>query len=272
VRARSHSIHNTRQGFTLIELLVVIAVIGILMSIALPAVQQSREAARQTSCRNNLRQLGLGLLNFESAYGRLPPGRDASNGSDHSWVTAVLPFLEQSVVYSDYDYAEAWDAPANVAVSETQLSVARCPSAVESWAGKMDYGGNYGSILTGLTPGYSVGRAWESGTLPAANLPFGVSRKRGVSLAEISDGTSNTFLVVEDTDRPAGDGGMWSSGNNCLAHDNGPINDDQSNEIYSLHPGGAFALRSDGSASFLSESIDSMVLGAFCTRASGEVP
>jgi prepilin-type N-terminal cleavage/methylation domain-containing protein len=263
---------RSHRGFTLVELLVVIAIVAVLLSLALPAVQQARESARRARCQNNLRQVGLALAGFESAHGRLPPGRDASGGRNHAWSTAVLPHLEQEPLAERYDWSRAWNDPANEPVATTDLAVFRCPSAVESWPGKCDYGGNYGSTLTGLTPGFQHGYGWEAGTLPPIHIQMpGNYRRSAVNVAEILDGTSQTLVVLEDADRPADEGGMWASGHNCFAHDQGPVNAAISNEIFSRHPGGAFGLLADGSVRLLSESMDLKVLGGLCTRSGGEV-
>lgn len=102
---------NRRSGFTLVELLVVIAIIGILVGLLLPAVQSAREAARRMSCQNNMKQIGLGVLNHESAYKRLPgSGQCGSTGSNstpyqiHSTATQILPYIEQQTVYRMFDF------------------------------------------------------------------------------------------------------------------------------------------------------------------------
>ncbi len=100
-----------RNGFTLVELLVVIAIIGILVGLLLPAVQAAREAARRMQCTNNLKQIGLGVLNFESTYKRLPnAGQCGSTGSTttvymiHSTATQILPYIEQIAVYNLFNH------------------------------------------------------------------------------------------------------------------------------------------------------------------------
>jgi prepilin-type N-terminal cleavage/methylation domain-containing protein len=97
---RKCSLGAVRSAFTLVELLVVIAIIGILVGLLLPAVQAAREAARRMSCQNNMKQLGLAALNFESAYRRLTPGNDTRFNGPHF---RLLPFMEQDAIYQSYD-------------------------------------------------------------------------------------------------------------------------------------------------------------------------
>ncbi len=91
-----------RRGFTLVELLVVIAIIGILVGLLLPAVQAAREAARRMSCQNNLKQLSLGMLNYESTYKRLPGGVGRWGCCWGTWQVAILPYIEQSSLAALY--------------------------------------------------------------------------------------------------------------------------------------------------------------------------
>ena len=102
------------RGFTLVELLVVIAIIGVLVALLLPAVQAAREAGRRAQCVNNLKQIGLGLLNHESSRGALPPGHirkevaDGSIDSIASWISVTLPYMEQLNIYSNIDFTKAF--------------------------------------------------------------------------------------------------------------------------------------------------------------------
>jgi prepilin-type processing-associated H-X9-DG protein len=263
---------SIRNAITLIEVLVATAIMGALVALVIPAVQMAREAARRAQCQNNLREVGIALASFETTRGYLPAGRDAHNRWQHSWATAVLPQLQQADLFQQYDYRRAWNDPANDFVVTVNVAVFRCPSAIGKWGGKTDYGGNYGSGLTGLKAGFQEGHAWESGTFPPIHVPLpGRFRRSAVRMGEVTDGTSQTLLVVEASDRAAREGGMWANGHNCLAHDNGGVNNRISQEIFSRHPGGAGGLMADGSVRFLAESIEAAVVGALCTRAAGEV-
>jgi prepilin-type processing-associated H-X9-DG protein len=112
----------------LIELLVVIAIIGILVALLLPAVQQAREAARRTQCRNNLHQLGIALHNYHDAYNCLPPGFVGDPVNTYAGAnTLLLPYLEQANLYNQYDMNRPWQMQ-SPAVAQTVLPVLECPS------------------------------------------------------------------------------------------------------------------------------------------------
>jgi prepilin-type N-terminal cleavage/methylation domain-containing protein len=125
-----------RLAFTLIELLVVIAIIAVLIGLLLPAVQKVREAAARMACQNNLKQIGLGLHNYHDANGALPPGHERRGGTISApiyyanWCIRLLPYVEQSALYSQYNLNLPNDDPANAAVRLTPLSVYTCPSDI----------------------------------------------------------------------------------------------------------------------------------------------
>ena len=122
------------SAFTLIELLVVIAIIGVLIALLLPAVQAARAAARRIQCTNNLKQIGLGLLNFENSQGYLPtdaigPYIDGSLYAQ-GWMTFILPQIEQSTLYNAMNLNANWYDPANQTVVNTKINAFVCPAAV----------------------------------------------------------------------------------------------------------------------------------------------
>src|SRR5436190_3839452 len=126
-----------RLAFPLIELLVVIAIIAILIALLLPAVQQAREAARRTQCKNNLKQLGLAAHNYESTFRSLPPGgtRPAdsaiTNGSNNNWgtnwATRLLPYFDQVAIYNQYDFNIEGRQGGNAALCAMTIVAMVCP-------------------------------------------------------------------------------------------------------------------------------------------------
>ena len=127
-------------AFTLVELLVVITIIGILISLLLPAVQAAREAARRMQCQNNLKQVGLGLLNYETANGMFPPGGLTPTyywAYGHSWWVRILPYVEQNNIFDSFDQANAYsgwlgtggDAHNRDLLRNVQFPFMYCPSS-----------------------------------------------------------------------------------------------------------------------------------------------
>jgi len=135
---------NNRRGFTLVELLVVIAIIGILVALLLPAVQAAREAARRSQCSNNMRQLAVGLFNYESTKKSLPPGgiteADLGSPSGAGWSILILPYIEEQALYDRYDFDDPnesrvdfdKDGRTNQEVREANPKVFDCPTDEET--------------------------------------------------------------------------------------------------------------------------------------------
>jgi len=220
-----------KAGFTLIELLVVIAIIAILVSLVLPAVQQAREAARRTQCKNNLKQIGLALLNYEGTYQVFPRARSvtlpdptAPSGSGSygpSAFTVILPYLEQNNLYQNIDVTRSALAsvnmpPANSAYS-TPIPIFLCPSAPGNPTA--DYSADLANSFNnfGVTVIYPVGLifgrtdyapdAGMEADIPGININAGASiicqpPDGPVRVGGVSDGMSNTVMVVEDAGRP----------------------------------------------------------------------
>lgn len=208
-----------RRGFTIVELLVAITVIAILIALILPAVQQAREAARRTGCRNNLKQIGLAIHNYHDAHRTFPPGgitiggwQDSLNGS--TWTVAILPYLDQATLYGRYSFAHFNESPENAAIREQHVPVMSCPSDVNSGLkGSPESGpgqelvyatGSYRAV-SGRSDGLSrpEGGSWfdVKNSLPrnwrGAMHHVGTDGLTTERLANVKDGVSNTLLVGE---------------------------------------------------------------------------
>src|SRR5262245_54140075 len=129
---------RNREGFTLVELLVVIAIIGILIALLLPAINAAREASRRSQCLNNLKQMALANVTHAEAKKRLPPGQmklaavggncDVATDAYTNWAIEILPYIEESALYNQYDQKLSNLAPVNVQVASKILNFQCCPS------------------------------------------------------------------------------------------------------------------------------------------------
>ena len=292
-----------RRAFTLIELLVVIAIIAILIALLLPAVQQAREAARRTQCRNNMHQLGVALHNYHDAHTLFPYGQGRqeycpwySNGYGSnccnyvSYLALLLPFVDEVSLYNANNFERGYDGlngggGCNSTVSRSTLKQFVCPSDPEGG----DYGGyglsNYaastgtcsGASLMGCTNGVLMGVHY-SGT--------------DIRIKDITDGSSNTLMVGEINTQPSRvyyktywPKGRYNCTNRsthvpmnafpvgCYIHAAGPNPWDCLAHcgFGSSHEGGAFYTFADGSVKFLSENIDMGTFKALGTRNGNEL-
>ena len=222
------SISSTRMhrfGFTLVELLVVVAIIGVLVSLLLPAVQSAREAARRSQCANNLKQLGLALHNFESSEKRFPWGSENSAIWGPAVHTYLLPVLEQGVIQSQMTLSYAEGSARDTTVSGQALDyhelastmrpkVFRCPDEVYTYRdmlyGYTNYHTNWGSWVV-------LQNRWD-GTFGTNFTPYGtVPKVDATRIGMIADGTSNTLAFAEVANGVGADPKMRDSRRDCYS-------------------------------------------------------
>lgn len=210
-----------RKAFTLIELLVVIAIIAVLIALLLPAVQQAREAARRTQCRNNLKQLVLAIHNYESAYSVLPASRlepkveiedNPGNESNYqSWTTLALPLIDQGNLQNLIDFDYAWSALVNRPAVSQPIKVFLCPSAPGTDRTDPNWvvgaaAGDYNSVNEVKSKVYTQVLGLPD---PGSDSRSGVLRKgRQNKFRDITDGTSNTIILAEVAGQPD----IWVAG------------------------------------------------------------
>ena len=189
---------SRRRAFTLIELLVVIAIIAILVALLLPAVQQAREAARRSQCKNNLKQIGLALHNYEATFVMFPPTMAINPAvtSNSSWSIhgRILPYLDQLSFYNQIDLQKTWSDPVNgPVVTGRRVPVYLCPSDAKSGIARTASGVSL----------YSTSYAFNLGTWFVYDPTTGAGGdgmffpNSSISMASVTDGTSNTLLAAE---------------------------------------------------------------------------
>jgi prepilin-type N-terminal cleavage/methylation domain-containing protein/prepilin-type processing-associated H-X9-DG protein len=290
-----------RKAFTLIELLVVIAIIAVLIGLLIPAVQKVRAAAARIQCENNLKQIGLALHNYENTYKAFPPGR-TTVFPQHSWMAAILPYIEQQNVFKLYNYKVDWNNPQNYAAIQTQVVIFNCPvtpdgQRVDSTISAQPACGDY-STVSAIKNFVGVNCFGYIGILDPddARLIGALVRDHKTRILQITDGTSNTIMVAEDAGRPGAymtggrtitvnpimkEGG-WADPGAPFSIDGSnpgdgsvpgpcPMNCSNNSEVYSWHDAGANVSFADGSVRLLSSNIDLCTLAKLVTRAGGEV-
>ena len=214
---------------------------GILIALLLPAVQQAREAARRTQCKNNLKQIGLAMHNYHDTFGMFPAAHlnDSQDKPRLSWRVSILPYVDQAPLYNIYNFNDAWDGPSNARIASTPIPLYICPSYTS----------------TNMTTTCYVAISGDHTVMGAGKcIPF----------KEIKDGTSNTLMVVE----ACGMNIPWIKPQDL--DENAVTRVGDPNGISSKHVGGAHALMADGSVRFISENLSPAVLQSLITRDGGD--
>jgi prepilin-type N-terminal cleavage/methylation domain-containing protein len=299
------SFQRTRRGFTLIELLVVIAIIAVLIALLLPAVQQAREAARRTQCKNNLKQIGLALHNYHDVHRMFPSGwiavDDTGAPSAHEgtsgvgWAAMILPYIEQANVYSQFNASLPLTDPANASFLRNQIPGYKCPSdsqpeyfTIAEEGGGADlaelpianYIGCFGTEeLDGCENAPGDLPVMADGTCQGDGIFY---HNSSVRISSITDGTTNTYMVGERKTVARLDWyttwpGMIAEGEEafqrvCGSADHTPNHPSTHfDDFSSHHTGGAQFCLGDGSVRFISENIDRGVYQALATIQGSEV-
>jgi prepilin-type N-terminal cleavage/methylation domain-containing protein len=246
---------RTSKGFTLIELLVVIAVIGVLVALMLPATQSAREAARRVECNDNLKNIALALQNYHDVHKQFPPAaigpRNVPRERQFSWIVAILPFIEERNLYEKLRLDLPWDDPHNLALLQKAVpKYLFCPSDVSPSAGSEGFRKTSYVAITGSDVAM---RGRSRGV---------IGFDRGLQMAEITDGTSNTAIVAEVTD-----GGPWFAAGAGTAR---PIDDWIQKKTWSPHPGGGLLAMVDGSVQFITYTTEPNVLRRLAIAQDGQ--
>lgn len=292
------TISKNRGGFTLVELLVVIAIIGTLVGLLLPAVQSAREAARRSACTNNVKQLGLAVLNLESTRKRLPAAGDrgsstALSANSHSWITMILPYLEETNLYNNMStstnrFSSDTSATGVSTLAGTVLTQLICPSfAGTTTGGKTCYEGAAGSFASATaTPVQGEGTS-GGGVIGAFLNSTTAFPSLGISLSQISDGTSKTFAISEAKPDDTNAAANWAAG---VANYNVACTEASVTNVANTNPSGTYTASiltaagpnsshqggivihgyADGHVGAVQREIDKALFNALFTRSNGE--
>lgn len=287
---RSHSAFPRKRGFTLIELLVVIAIIAILIALLLPAVQQAREAARRSQCKNNLKQIGLALHNYHDVFSVFPPGQirgwNGTNevGNAFSWGAMLLPYLDQAPLYNQLNFSIGIAEGTNLTtVTDKTLPFSICPSDSDRIPVR---GANTQprSPATSYFGSSGPFNSWSDSTnMRFSGGFFTIDPGLPSKIARIKDGTSNTIAVGEQTYK-VWTGGLWLGVQHSTQTVSAPGTDTACCQDWFLHwglypitnkfvtgmvhpnvrygsehVGGAQFVMADGSVRFISENIDHII-------------
>jgi prepilin-type N-terminal cleavage/methylation domain-containing protein/prepilin-type processing-associated H-X9-DG protein len=275
------SVRFVRQaGFTLVELVVSIAIVGVLAALLIPAVQASRDAARRTVCKNQLRQLGLALHMYHEVHGCFPPGSYVMGPSfpmqsGWGWGAMALPYVEQNGIYEQVNFGLGTGLGGNLSLIALSIPTFRCPSEI---------GPDSISCVSLDDPSFELASGNYCGSEGV------LSSMSSVRIAQITDGTSQTLMLGERLVQPGGPTSLPFTSAWCgqvafadeydlrsvpylLPESNHPINGSPTDPLCfgSRHPQGANFVLADGSCLFLNDGIDSQVFTALGTANGGEI-
>jgi prepilin-type N-terminal cleavage/methylation domain-containing protein len=295
---------KSKSAFTLIEFLVVISIIAILIGLVLPAVQAARQSALRIQCMNNLRQIGLGVHNYETAFQTLPPGFiSAIDSTSHDlgpgwgWASMMLPELDQIELFNEINFSLGIEAPENLTARIGRISSFLCPSDTKpklwSAVNPSSISTVPASVICQVAPSNYVGMSGVSETGPATDGLF--FRNSKIAFRDISDGLSQTLAVGERAHPLAA--ATWTGAitaatlhdandqiGTAIAPDSsamvlgrfGPIAalggiGSEPDQFSSLHaPSGITFFFADGHVSYLRSTVNPQTYAALCTRAGGE--
>ncbi len=286
------------RGFTLIELLVVIAIIAILIALLLPAVQQARESARRSACRNNLKQLALGLHNYHSAHGVFPPGWvndvvncTASYKVPSAWSTLILPQLDQKPVFDQLNsltngFQTGWyGISAAEQVGQTPLEVFLCPTDTMGPINSKRYSttaiGGGPPVLMATSNYVAIAGDNYPNYCQATKPPGMFYANTSTRIKDVTDGATHTIMLAERSTNDPFLGSVWigprepfNNATTTAVVQNTPalrINGTDGFALASQHIGGAMFALADGSVRFISENINGPIYAALGTKRGGEV-
>jgi prepilin-type N-terminal cleavage/methylation domain-containing protein len=249
-----------RAAFTLIELLTVLSIVVVLSALMLPSVVQTQEAARLSACKNNLKQLGIAMHNYHDTYNSFPPGwvakdQKAESGPWTGWQTSILPYLEQVALYEQIDFKDL--AKTDETVWKTSIEVYRCPSDP-----MVDLNPLRGKLATSSYSGNAGSQRLPGSVDPSKTYNGIFWWNSNCGIRNITDGTSNTFLVGERCITSGA--GIWM-GLTKNRNENDALSDcshhaqlNKSIESFSsMHPGVVQFVMCDGAVRPISETIES---------------
>jgi prepilin-type N-terminal cleavage/methylation domain-containing protein len=308
---------RTRGAFTLIELLVVIAIIAILIALLVPAVQKVRESAARTQCANNLKQIGLALHMFHDSNRYFPPGqttvypRGSGTTVYHGWAIYILPNLDQRNLAAQYVWTSNDTSVANQPVRKVPIATFICPTAgnerfdstADTTSSNFPFAVSDYAPVSGIADHLCVNLGYNTTTFPTAMRRGVMDTDAYTRISDITDGVSNTLLIVEDANRPnrmrlgqltsgpsayTVSGAGWASRNAAIDIDGADpatgiaatnsvmpqscvVNCSNENESYSYHTGMAQVLFADGTVRPISATINANVLINLVTKARGDV-